>query len=129
MGVTMPKRNGVSVVTSFSSNRGCTYCRDAGSTMGGESAGAAVLVGVLPMTETVELSASDITLSKKRVLGSFMGSNAFRRDMPHYVDFYLDGRLHLDEMSSQRIPIEQVNAALDAMRKGEVARSVIVFDD
>jgi len=91
--------------------------------------GAAVLVGVLPVTETVELSASDITLSEKRVLGSFMGSNAFRRDMPHYVDFYLDGRLRLDEMISQQIPLEQVNTALDQMRNGEVARSVIVFDD
>jgi S-(hydroxymethyl)glutathione dehydrogenase/alcohol dehydrogenase len=90
--------------------------------------GAAVLVGVLPVTETVELSASDITLSEKRVLGSFMGSNAFRRDMPHYVDFYLDGRLRLDEMISRRLPLEDVNLALDAMRKGEVARSVIVFD-
>ncbi|MCH2172560.1 Zn-dependent alcohol dehydrogenase [Myxococcota bacterium] len=90
--------------------------------------GAAVLVGVLPVTETVELSASDITLSEKRVLGSFMGSNAFRRDMPQYVDFYLDGRLRLDEMISRRIPLDQINPAFDAMRKGEVARSVIVFE-
>ncbi len=90
--------------------------------------GAAVLVGVLPLSETVELSASDITLSEKRVLGSFMGSNAFRRDMPHYVDFYLDGRLRLDEMISARIPIEEVNNAFDSMRKGEIARTVIVFD-
>jgi len=91
--------------------------------------GAAVLVGVLPVTETVELSASDITLSEKRVLGSFMGSNAFRRDMPQYVDFYLDGRLRLDEMISKRIPLDDINPAFDAMRAGEVARSVIVFDD
>jgi len=91
--------------------------------------GAAVLVGVLPITETVELSASDITLSEKRVLGSFMGSNAFRRDMPQYVDFYLDGRLRLDEMISKRIPLDDINPAFDAMRAGEVARSVIVFDD
>jgi len=91
--------------------------------------GAAVLVGVLPVTETVELSASDITLSEKRVLGSFMGSNAFRRDMPHYVDFYLDGRLRLDEMISNRIPLDEVNNAFDSMRKGQVARTVIVFDN
>ncbi|MAG31037.1 MAG: alcohol dehydrogenase [Deltaproteobacteria bacterium] len=90
--------------------------------------GAAVLVGVLPVTETVALSAADITLSEKRVLGSFMGSNAFRRDMPHYVDFYLDGRLRLDEMISNRIGLEDINGAFDAMRKGEVARSVITFD-
>ena len=90
--------------------------------------GAAVLVGVLPVTEKVELSAADITLSEKRVLGSFMGSNAFRRDMPQYVDFYLDGRLQLDEMISKRIPLDEINPAFDAMRAGEVARSVIVFD-
>ena len=90
--------------------------------------GAAVLVGVLPVTETVALSAADITLSEKRVLGSFMGSNAFRRDMPHYVDFYLDGRLRLDEMISRRIDLDDINSAFDAMRKGEVARSVITFD-
>ena len=90
--------------------------------------GAAVLVGVLPVQETVELSASMITLQEKRVLGSFMGSNAFRLDMPRYVDFYLDGRLKLDEMISRRIPLDEINPAFDAMRQGEVARSVIVFD-
>ena len=90
--------------------------------------GAAVLVGVLPVRETVELSASMITLQEKRVLGSFMGSNAFRLDMPRYVDFYLDGRLKLDEMISRRIPLDEINPAFDAMRQGEVARSVIVFD-
>jgi S-(hydroxymethyl)glutathione dehydrogenase/alcohol dehydrogenase len=90
--------------------------------------GAAVLVGVLPVAETVPLRASDVTLSEKRILGSFMGSNAFRRDMPRYVDYYLDGRLRLDEMISRRLPLDDVNAGLDAMRRGEVARSVIVFD-
>ena len=90
--------------------------------------GAAVLVGVLPVTEKVELSASEITLQEKRVLGSFMGSNSFRLDMPRYVDYYLDGRLKLDEMISRRIPLDQINPAFDAMRNGEVARSVIVFE-
>ena len=90
--------------------------------------GAAVLVGVLPLDQEVSLSASEITLQEKRVLGSFMGSNAFRRDMPQYVDYYLDGRLRLDEMISKRISLDEINPAFDAMRAGEVARSVIVFD-
>ena len=90
--------------------------------------GAAVLVGVLAAGQTVELNAADITLQEKRVLGSFMGSNAFRRDMPQYVDYYLDGRLRLDEMISKRIPLDEINPAFDAMKSGEVARSVIVFD-
>ncbi len=90
--------------------------------------GTAVLVGVVPVTEMVPLSAADLTLSEKKVVGSFMGSNEFRVDMPHYIDFYLDGRLMLDEMISSRIALDDINEACDAMRKGSVARQVIVFD-
>ncbi len=90
--------------------------------------GTSVLVGVVPMSEMVPISASDLTLQEKNVTGSYMGSNRFRFDMPRYVDFYLDGRLHLDEMISSRIPLEDVNHAFDLMRKGEAARQVIIFD-
>ncbi len=90
--------------------------------------GTTVLVGVVPMTELVPISTADLTLQEKKVTGSYMGSNRFRFDMPKYVDFYLDGRLNLDEMISSRIELDEVNGAFDRMRKGEVARQVIVFD-
>ncbi|MDG2304983.1 MAG: Zn-dependent alcohol dehydrogenase [Candidatus Binatia bacterium] len=90
--------------------------------------GTTVLVGVVPMTEMVAFSAADLTLQEKKITGSFMGSNRFRFDMPKYIEFYLDGRLHLDEMISSRIPLEQVNDAFDKMRSGQVARQVIVYD-
>ena len=90
--------------------------------------GTAVLVGVVPVQEMVPIPAADLTLQEKNVTGSYMGSNRFRFDMPHYVDFYLDGRLRLDEMISSRIGLDDVNDAFDHMRKGEVARQVIVFD-
>ena len=67
-------------------------------------------------------------LQEKKITGSYMGSNRFRFDMPKYVDFYLDGRLLLDQMISSRIEIEEVNDAFDRMRKGEAARQVILFD-
>ncbi len=47
-----------------------------------------------------------------------MGSNRFRLDMPRYVDLYLQGQLKLDEMISARLPLDQVNDALDALRQG-----------
>ena len=56
------------------------------------------------------------------------GSNRFPVDMPRYVDFYMQGRLKLDEMVSARLPLERVNDAFEEMKRGEVARSVIVFD-
>jgi S-(hydroxymethyl)glutathione dehydrogenase/alcohol dehydrogenase len=90
--------------------------------------GTTVLVGVVPITELVPVSAADLTLQEKKITGSYMGSNRFRFDMPKYIDFYLDGRLFLDEMISSRIALEDVNEAFDHMRKGEAARQVIVFD-
>jgi S-(hydroxymethyl)glutathione dehydrogenase/alcohol dehydrogenase len=90
--------------------------------------GTTVLVGVVPITQLVPIPAADLTLQEKNITGSYMGSNRFRFDMPKYVDFYLDGRLRLDEMISARIGLDDVNAAFEHMKKGEAARQVIVFD-
>jgi len=57
-----------------------------------------------------------------------MGSNRFRIDMPRYIDFYLQGRLNLDDMVSKRARLENVNEAFESMKKGEVARTVLMFD-
>ena len=50
------------------------------------------------------------------------------RDMPRLLDLYKAGRLKLDELVSRTYPIEGINDAFEAMKNGEVARSVIVFD-
>lgn len=89
--------------------------------------GTATIIGMIPPGEMVSLHGPDF-LSEKKIQGSMMGSNRFRVDMPRFVDFYLQGRLHLDEMISQRIGLADVTDALQALDKGEVARSVIVFD-
>lgn len=90
--------------------------------------GTTVLVGVVPVTEMVPIPAADLTLQEKKVIGSYMGSNRFRFDMPKYVDFYLDGRLQLDAMISSRIGLDGVNDAFDRLRRGEAARQVIAFE-
>jgi len=66
---------------------------------------------------------------EKRLQGTAMGSNQFRLDMPRLVDFYLSGRLHLDELIFHRIPLEDVNEAMENLRGGAVARQVFLFDD
>jgi S-(hydroxymethyl)glutathione dehydrogenase/alcohol dehydrogenase len=90
--------------------------------------GTLVLVGVVPLGQNIELPGLDIVLSGKKVVGSMMGGNRFRIDMPRYVDFYLDGRLRLDEMISARLGLDEINTAFDKMKAGEVARSVITFE-
>ena len=89
--------------------------------------GTATVIGMIPVGTMVELHGPDF-LQEKKLQGCTMGSNRFRVDMPRYVDFYLNGKLKLDELVSQTLSLERVNEALDALKKAEVARSVIAFD-
>ena len=88
--------------------------------------GTATIVGMVPVGTKIELHGPEF-LREKRIQGSSMGSNRFRVDMPRLVDFYLNGKLHLDEMISQRIELKDINQAFDDMKSGSVARSVIMF--
>jgi len=90
--------------------------------------GTIVMIGVVPAGTSVELPGADIVLREKTILGCMMGSNRFRVDMPRYVELYRSGALRLDEMISARLPLDGVNDALDALRRGTAARSVIVFE-
>ncbi len=89
--------------------------------------GTATIIGMIPEGQRIELPGSEF-LDEKKIQGSNMGSNRFRIDMPRYVDLYLSGRLKLDELVSRRITLDEVNDGFEAMRRGEVARSVIVFE-
>ncbi len=91
------------------------------------SGGQATVIGMIPVGTRIEIHGPEL-LSEKTLTGSNMGSNQFRTDMPRYVDMYLDGRLHLDEMVSKTITLEQINDGFDDMKAGNVARSVILFD-
>lgn len=89
--------------------------------------GTATIIGMIPVGTKIELMGSAF-LQEKTIKGSMMGSNRFRVDMPRFIDFYLQGKLHLDEMVSKRIGLGDVNEAFADMKSGSVARSVIVFD-
>lgn len=89
--------------------------------------GTANVIGMIPVGTMIELHGADF-LGEKRIQGSLMGSNRFPVDMPRLVDFYMSGKLHLDQMISQRIRLDQVNEAFDELKRGELARSVIMFD-
>jgi len=89
--------------------------------------GTATVIGMIPVGVKIELMGSAF-LQEKKIQGSMMGSNRFRVDMPRFIDFYLAGKLHLDEMVSKRIRLEDINEAFVDMKSGSVARSVIMFD-
>ena len=89
--------------------------------------GTATVIGMIPPGDMVSVHGVDF-LFEKKIQGSMMGSNRFRVDMPRFVDFYLQGRLHLDDLVSKRIQLADINMGMAELETGEIARSVIMFD-
>ena len=88
--------------------------------------GTATILGMMPLQHRVSLSAMEL-LSGKKLQGAIMGGNRFPVDIPRLVDFYMRGLLDLDSIISETIPLEQINEGFDKMKRGDAARSVIVF--
>ena len=89
--------------------------------------GTATIVGVMPPDAKIEFPWMAIRPECK-VQTSRMGGNRFRTDIPRYLEFYRQGRLLLDEMVTRRGRLDDINEAFRAMKAGEVARSVLMFD-
>jgi len=90
--------------------------------------GQAILVGVPPMDVMVELPAFfGVVLMEKTIKGCWYGSSNVHTDVAKLLDYYRSGDLKLDELISRTIRLDQVNEAFDAMKTGEVARSVIEY--
>ncbi len=89
--------------------------------------GTATIVGVLPPDAMIEFPWMAIR-PECRVQTSRMGSNRFRIDIPHYLEFYKQGRLDLDAMVTKKGRLGDINEAFRAMKAGEVARTVLTFD-
>jgi S-(hydroxymethyl)glutathione dehydrogenase / alcohol dehydrogenase len=87
--------------------------------------GTATLIGV--PAGTFELPMGNF-LRERKIQGSLMGSMRFREDLPYLLDLYIAGRLKLDELVSNRIPLDEINEGYKAISDGSIARSVVVFD-
>jgi S-(hydroxymethyl)glutathione dehydrogenase/alcohol dehydrogenase len=89
--------------------------------------GTMVIVGMPAagaMAEFEPLNIADIAI---RIIGSKMGGTRVRVDIPRLVGLYEQGRLKLDELISNRYPIEGINDAIAEVNRGEVLRNIIVF--
>ena len=90
--------------------------------------GTATVVGMARFDLKVELLALAF-LNERRIQGSMMGGVRNTIDIPRYVDFYMEGRLKIDELISRHRPLSEVNEAFEDMKAGGIARTVLMFDN
>jgi S-(hydroxymethyl)glutathione dehydrogenase/alcohol dehydrogenase len=59
--------------------------------------------------------------------GSAFGGARGRTDVPKIVDWYMEGKINIDEMITHTMPLNQINDAFDLMHAGKSIRSVVTF--
>ena len=90
-------------------------------------AGTAVLVGVPTPTMTFEIPLIEIFGHGGQVKSSWYGDCLPERDFPLLIDLWQQGRFALDRFVSERIALDDVEAAFHKMHEGGVLRSVVVL--
>jgi len=89
--------------------------------------GKLVTVGLPDPTARISLSPLELVAQGKSVIGSYLGSSNPELDIPFYVDLWKKGRLPLERLVSAEISLEDINAAMDDLHRGEAIRQIIRF--
>ena len=88
--------------------------------------GTCVIIGVAAAGE--EITTRPFQLVTGRTWkGTAFGGAKSRRDVPKIVDWYMQGRINIDDLITHRMPLERINDAFDLMHKGESIRSVVIY--
>jgi Zn-dependent alcohol dehydrogenase len=90
--------------------------------------GTAIVVGLAPAGVEASVPAIEF-LSEKTLRGSYYGSGNVAAELPRLVELVQAGRLELADVISDRAPLEGAQEALDRLRRGEGARTVLVLDE
>jgi S-(hydroxymethyl)glutathione dehydrogenase/alcohol dehydrogenase len=88
--------------------------------------GKSVIIGVAGAGQ--EISTRPFQLVTGRIwMGTAFGGARGRTDVPRIVDWYMDGKINIDDLITHVLPFEQINQGFDMMRKGESIRTVVTY--
>ena len=88
--------------------------------------GDSVIIGVAPAG--AEITTRPFQLVTGRVWkGTAFGGARGRTDVPKIVDWYMDGKINIDDLITHTMPLEQINEAFDLMHEGKSIRSVVLY--
>ncbi|WP_120003405.1 alcohol dehydrogenase catalytic domain-containing protein [Nesterenkonia muleiensis] len=90
--------------------------------------GRTVTVGFPHPESTAAIPPAIITGEARSIIGSYLGSSVPKRDIPHYEQLWREGRLPVERLITSRIPLADINRAMDDLSAGKAVRQIITFD-
>ncbi len=88
--------------------------------------GQSIIIGVAGAGEEVH-SRPFLLVTGRAWRGTAFGGTRGRTQLPQYVDWYMNGRLKVDEYITHQMPLEDINRAFDLLHRGDSIRSVLRY--
>ena len=88
--------------------------------------GVSTIIGVAAAGQEISTRPFQL-VTGRRWIGSAFGGARGRTDVPKIVDWYMDGKLNIDELITHTMPLEKINDAFGLMERGESIRSVVLY--
>jgi len=89
--------------------------------------GSTVTAGLPPSTALWPLPAVSLVAEERTLKGSYIGTCVPSRDIPRYIDLYLQGRLPVNKLLTGRLKLDEINHGFDLLHEGKAIRQVVVF--
>jgi S-(hydroxymethyl)glutathione dehydrogenase/alcohol dehydrogenase len=88
--------------------------------------GTSVIIGVAGAGQEIRTRPFQL-VTGRNWRGTAFGGARGRTDVPRIVDWYMDGRINIDDLITHTLPLTEINKAFDLMHAGESIRSVVVY--
>ncbi|MDP1894243.1 MAG: zinc-binding dehydrogenase, partial [Hydrogenophaga sp.] len=88
--------------------------------------GRSIIIGVAEAGAEISTRPFQLVTGRKWE-GSAFGGARGRTDVPKIVDWYMDGKINIDDLITHKLKLEDINEGFELMKRGESIRSVIEF--
>ena len=88
--------------------------------------GQSIIIGVAGAGQEIATRPFQLVTGRVRKGTAFGGARG-RTDVPRIVDWYMEGRINIDDLITHTLPFEQINEGFELMRRGESIRTVVVY--
>ena len=88
--------------------------------------GTSIVIGVAPAGAEIATRPFQL-VTGRNWRGSAFGGARGRTDVPKIVDWYMEGKINIDDLITHTMPLEEINTAFDLMHEGKSIRSVVIY--
>ena len=88
--------------------------------------GESIIIGVAGAGQEISTRPFQL-VTGRQWKGTAFGGARGRTDVPRIVDWYMDGKINIDDLITHRLPLERINEGFELMERGESIRSVVIY--